>query len=57
MTKQNLLTKNYLIKYKCYKCNHVWNEVYSCVCDSECLKCEAKNVTSISYKELKEYNE
>lgn len=57
MTKQNEFTKNYLIKYKCYKCNHVWNEVYSCVCDSECLKCETKNVTSISYKELKEYND
>ena len=57
MSKQNEFTKNYLIKYKCYKCNHVWNEVYSCVCDSECLKCEAKNVTSISHKELKEYND
>lgn len=31
-----------LNKYKCYKCNHKWADVYECSVDMECPDCGAK---------------
>ncbi len=46
------MEKQYLIKYKCYNCDHEWHEVYSCACDSECENCDARNVTALEWIEL-----
>lgn len=42
----------YLISYKCYNCGYEWHEIYSCPCDSECERCDARNVTALDYEEL-----
>ena len=41
-----------LIDYTCYNCSHDWKEVYSSACDSECEKCDAKNVQAIKWEEV-----
>jgi hypothetical protein len=34
----------YLNMYKCPNCNHKWAEVYDCIPNSQCSKCDKKDI-------------
>ena len=33
--------KKYKSNYKCNKCNAKWSDIYDCMCDGRCPKCDA----------------
>lgn len=55
MTSEDDEEDEYVITYSCYSCGHLWDEMYSCACDSECPVCEAKNVSPLSYHKVDDY--
>lgn len=38
--------------YKCPDCGTKWDEVWTCGCDSECPKCDAKNISPYNSEEI-----
>ncbi len=53
---EEIKEKEYVIAYVCPECKHVWHEVWSCPCDSECKKCGMKNIQAYKYWETNEIN-
>src|SRR4051812_47557002 len=39
--------RQYLNKYVCPDCGHKWHEVWTCGCDSECPKCDTRNISPV----------
>ena len=42
-----------LIEYKCPNCAHEWNDTWTSAVDAECPHCGLKNITPVSFRELK----
>lgn len=42
--------ENLNLRYRCPECGHCWEEQWPSACDSECPKCDTKNITSLQYK-------
>ncbi len=40
-----------VVQYQCPNCEHLWQEEWSCACDSECPKCDTRNITALSWGE------
>ena len=38
--------------YKCYCCEEVWEDNWSCACDDECPRCGARNVSPFDSDDL-----
>lgn len=40
MPRKQPLFRNF---YQCYRCNHLWEDVWSATCDDDCRRCGARH--------------
>lgn len=52
MSKAN---QEFNLRYVCPSCNHCWEEVWDSCCDSECGKCNEKNIQPMITKETTDH--